>query len=113
MTEAQRAAMKLSDEILGIIDATDMPRGDVQGAVEAIAMKWLTSPTVLYCPDLGCVYRISEGAIEWAPLIEGHIFDPDEFGPVEEDLVGQETVTFQGVDTTLSTVFWWVRQTLA
>ncbi len=32
--------MKISDEILDLVDnAQDMPRGDVQGASEAIAMK--------------------------------------------------------------------------
>lgn len=40
MTEQQRKAMKLSDEILDIIDSADeMTRGDLQGCVEALAMR--------------------------------------------------------------------------
>lgn len=40
MNDVQRLAMQLSDQILDLIDnADDMPRGDLQGAAEALALK--------------------------------------------------------------------------
>ncbi|MDI9934722.1 hypothetical protein QM806_04535 [Rhodococcus sp. IEGM 1351] len=39
MTNEQRQAMKLSSEILQLIDSADgMTRSDIQGAVDALAM---------------------------------------------------------------------------
>lgn len=48
MTDTQRKAMKLSDEILQLIDsAEEMTRGDLQGCAEALAMKYLAKDTAM------------------------------------------------------------------
>jgi len=43
LTDKQRKVMKISDAILEVVDmaqnATDLPRGDLQGVVEALAMQ--------------------------------------------------------------------------
>lgn len=55
--------------------------------------------------DLGCKYRWNEEfkCLEWAPgMVDGTY---DEWGFVEEDLVGEEVVTFKGREMTLSQVY--------
>ncbi len=55
--------------------------------------------------DLGCKYRWNKEfkVLEYASeFIDGTY---DEWGAVEEDLVGEEPVTFQGIDTDLSSVY--------
>lgn len=55
--------------------------------------------------DLGCVYRLYNHDLEYAPLMADGTFDTDDFGAVEPYLVGEEEVTFNGVDTNLYGVY--------
>lgn len=55
--------------------------------------------------DLGCIYRLNNGALEWAPMNLSNVIDDEEFGPVEPELVGEERVTFNGIETDLYGVF--------
>lgn len=57
----------------------------------------------LIAQELGCVYRVSPvtGKVEWAPLYKDSSFDADEFGDVEPEVVGEERVTFRGVETNI------------
>jgi len=60
-----------------------------------------------YSADLGCVYRLQgdTGALQCAPMRQDGTFDVAEFGDVEPSMVGEERVTFQGVETDLYGVF--------
>jgi hypothetical protein len=66
--------------------------------------------------DLGCVFRRSNDStireLEFAPLLDNNTFDTEDFGYVEPDLVGEEEVTFLGVDTTLYKVWQMVDERL-
>lgn len=55
--------------------------------------------------DLGCIYRLNNGQLEFAPMLDNDTVDTDDFGYVEPDLVGEEEVTFLGVNTNLYGVF--------
>ena len=78
-------------------------------------MSALTSNNNIYLsPDLGCAFRWSEeyGQLEWAPqLVDGSI-DWNDGGPVDEEIVGQEVVTFHGSEMTLSEVYRYVENAL-
>jgi hypothetical protein len=69
---------------------------------------------VFVCADLGCAYRWDSTLqiLEWAPLGSSAIA-AEEWGPVEEHMVGQERVTFDGVEQSLSDVFRYVEHELA
>lgn len=63
---------------------------------------------IYVCDDLGCVYRapsVEGGEVEYAPLMSDGTFETDDFTPVEEALVGDELVTFGGVELPLSSVY--------
>jgi hypothetical protein len=62
---------------------------------------------VMYVPDLGCVYRWSDKykQLEWNPLFANGILDPNEWGCVEEDAVGEEEVVVDGRKLTLSELY--------
>ena len=59
--------------------------------------------------DLGCVFRRSNDStvreLEYAPVMDNNTFDTEDFNYVEPDLVGEEEVTFLGVETTLNKVW--------
>ena len=55
--------------------------------------------------DLGCYYRLNNSQLEYAIAMLDNTFDTNEFYNVEPDLVGEEEVTFLGVDTNLYGVF--------
>lgn len=57
----------------------------------------------LIAQEFGCVYRVSPDThlVEWAPLYKDNTFDSEEFGDVELELVGEERVTFHGVETNI------------
>lgn len=60
---------------------------------------------ILISSDMGSAYRLEDGELQFAPLMKDGTFDTEEFGFVEPDLVGEENVTFEGVDTDLYGVF--------
>ena len=60
---------------------------------------------ILVVNEFGCAYRLDGDVLEFAPLMQNGLFDTDDFGAVEPDLVGEEKVTFRGVDTDLYGVF--------
>lgn len=62
--------------------------------------------------ELGCVYRLNDGILEYAPLRKDSIIPDEDFGPVEPELVGEELVTFNGAETDLYTVFATVTEAL-
>jgi hypothetical protein len=66
----------------------------------------------VYIKDLGSFYRISpEGNLEFSPAsAEGE--PDDEFYEVEEHLVGDEIVTFDGDAITLSEAYFLIRKQL-
>ena len=63
--------------------------------------------TEFLCPELGCAYRWNSqyNSLEWCPMMKDGTLDTDNWGVVEEDLVGEETVTYGGRDVTLSEVY--------
>lgn len=62
--------------------------------------------------DLGCVYRLNDNELEFAPLSKSQCFDDEEFYPVEPDLIGEEFVNFKGVEVSLYEVFEFVKRVL-
>lgn len=62
--------------------------------------------------ELGCVYRLNTGILEWAPIMQGNLLDTEDFWPVEPELVGEERLTFRGVVTDLDGVYATVTQAL-
>lgn len=55
--------------------------------------------------ELGCKYRWNEeyNSLEWAAAMQDGTYD--EWGAVDEDIVGEEIVTFRGREMTLSEVY--------
>lgn len=76
-------------------------------AIDEKIMDYLASSKIMFVEELGCAYRWSKEyqQLEWCPLLKGNILDPDEWGYIEEDLVGDEQVTYQGKEATLSEVY--------
>lgn len=62
--------------------------------------------------DLGCVYRLKNNQLEYAPMRIDHTFHTTEFNLVEPDMVGEEQVTFKGEETNLYSVFKTVTEVL-
>lgn len=67
---------------------------------------------VIICDDLGCAYRWNNEykELEWCPLMQDGTLDIDSdgqenWGCVDEDIVGDETVTYKGKEVTLSDVY--------
>lgn len=60
---------------------------------------------ILIVQDLGCAYRLVDDTLEWAPLFNDGTIDTENWGPVEPDLVGEETVEYNGRECTLYDVF--------
>lgn len=63
---------------------------------------------MLVADELGCVYRLNSelDILEWCPMSQNGLFDFDlEGGAVEPELVGDETVTFQGKEMSLDDVY--------
>ena len=66
------------------------------------------------CKDLGCVYRLNKGYLEYAPTYgESIIFDSSEFVDVEEELVGKEPIKYRGKDMKLKELYKIVKKHLA
>lgn len=61
------------------------------------------------CNDLGCLYKLdSNGQLMFNSFMttkHGNNYTTDDWGYVEPDLVGEETVSFNGHDVTLYEVF--------
>jgi hypothetical protein len=55
--------------------------------------------------ELSCLYRLNMGVLEYAPMISSNVIDTEDFAPVEPELVGEEQVTFSGVETNLYGVY--------
>lgn len=61
--------------------------------------------------DLGCAYRWNDKfkQLEWCPVLKDGTLDRDEtgvnWGCVDEDIVGDEIVTYKGKEVTLSEVY--------
>lgn len=64
--------------------------------------------------ELGCAYRWNEEyqQLEWCPMHENGVLGEDEWGCVDEFIVGDEVVTFKGMDVTLSQVYRYVEKQL-
>lgn len=62
---------------------------------------------VLISSDMGCAYRWSAEyqCLEWCPLYANGLMDEENWGCVEEDMVGEEITTFNGEEKTLSEVY--------
>lgn len=63
---------------------------------------------ILFCPDLGCAYKWNDeyNQLDWHPLSKDNVLSGEEWGPVDEDIVGEEPVDYKGlVDVPLSTVY--------
>lgn len=63
--------------------------------------------------ELGCAYRRNGDELECAPLMADGTLDTDDFASVEPELVGEEPVTFQGVETNLYGVYATLEKVLA
>lgn len=61
----------------------------------------------IFTPELGCAYRWSDEfkQLEWCPMMSDGTLDADNWGVVDEDIVGEEVVTYQGKEVTLSEVY--------
>lgn len=57
--------------------------------------------------DLDCAYRWSAkfNQLEWAPLEPNGTIDIEDWGCVDEEIVGEELVTLEDREQTLSTVY--------
>ena len=62
---------------------------------------------VLVVPEMGCAYRWRDDyeCLEWRPLSTNGSTNDDEWGAVEEELVGDEEVTFRGMNVMLHQVY--------
>ncbi len=67
------------------------------------------SNLIMFCPDLGCAYKWNEKWKElmWCPLFANNVLDldADEWGPVDENVVGEEEVMVDGRKLTLSELY--------
>jgi hypothetical protein len=68
---------------------------------------------ILISQDLGCAYRLQDNILEFAPMMKDGTFSTDEFNPVEPELVGEERVIFESVETDLYGVYATVTKRLA
>lgn len=59
------------------------------------------------CKELGCFYRWSDeyNQLEWCPMMTDGTLDKDNWGVVDEDIVGEEIVTFEKKEMPLSVVY--------
>jgi hypothetical protein len=62
---------------------------------------------MILVPELGCAYRWNKKykQIEWCPMGTDGTLCEEEWDCVDEDLVGDEVVTYQGKEVTLSEVY--------
>lgn len=68
---------------------------------------------VYIAKDLGCAFRLEGKELEFAPLMQDGSYDFENGGGfVDEDLVGQEVVKFEGKEQTLSEVYRQVEKVL-
>jgi hypothetical protein len=67
------------------------------------------SKLIMFVPDLGCAYMWSNEhkQLMWCPLFANNIvdLDEDEWGCVDEDVVGEEEVMVDGRTLTLSELY--------
>lgn len=67
--------------------------------------QYKTNYPIIISMDLGCAYRLTDGVLEWNPLMNDGTFDLNEFSPVEPELVGDEQCTFENTEMTLNDVY--------
>lgn len=62
---------------------------------------------VLVTPEMGCAYRWSKefNGLEYCPMFAEGDLETSNWCLVEEDLVGEEVVTFRGMEVTLSQAY--------
>jgi hypothetical protein len=74
--------------------------------INSITTSETIESAVFVCADLGCAYRWNAAlrVLEWVPLGPEAIVAED-WGPVEEHMAGEERVTMDGVEQSLSDVF--------
>ena len=49
--------------------------------------------------ELGSAYQLIGDSLEFAPLMKDGTFETNDFGATEPELMGEEPVTFEGVET--------------
>lgn len=114
---------KILDCLINLIDrglietAGDFPPGHprqgkaIQKSISMQALKELRSvfpdQSIVVVPEMGCAYRWSYewDELEWCPIQNGGVLDAEEWGTIDQDIVGDEPVTYEGRDTTLSEVY--------
>ncbi len=69
---------------------------------------------ILVTQELGCAYRWNPKykELEWCPMGVNGLLDEREWGCVDEFIVGDEVVTFKGMEVTLSQVYRYVEKEL-
>ena len=55
--------------------------------------------------ELGSAYRMNDGVLEFAPMMQDGTFDIAVFGPVEPELIGDELATFNGNEKEFNYIF--------
>lgn len=68
-------------------------------------MELSTENLIYISQDLGCIFRVKDGYIEFAPICSNGVVDLDEFTEVDTELVGDEVVTFENKEITLKEVY--------
>lgn len=65
----------------------------------------------IICEDLGCAFKWGEefNELQWCPVMKDGTLDKDDdvenWGYVDEPIVGEELVTYKGKEVTLSDVY--------
>lgn len=62
--------------------------------------------------ELKSVYRLNNGELEYAPIDDKGTFDIDAFDYVEPELIGDETVTFEGKEMQFNDVYKKIKEVL-
>lgn len=62
--------------------------------------------------EMGSAYRVKDHGLQFAPLMKDGTFNTEDFDYTEPDMVGEEYVTFEGVDTNLYGVFATIKRRL-
>ena len=63
--------------------------------------------------ELKSAYRMNNGELEYAHIDDKGVFDTDTFDYVEPELVGDETVTFQGKEAQFYDVYKQIKEVLS
>jgi hypothetical protein len=69
---------------------------------------------IFIAKELGCAYRWNDEfqELEWCPMHNDGLLNEDEWGCIDEDIVGDEVVTFKDMEVTLSQVYRYVEKQL-